>query len=548
MARGQTGNLATRLGKVGCSAAKILENFVGLVICPTLDMNFEPKPLWPARKSADPAFCGDADRLTVMASYGLDDLTGDDELQRTVDFAARLCDAPIALISLVEDERQRFLARTGIDVDETPRPTSFCAHAMLEMAPMEVPDATLDPRFTDNPLVTGEPNIRFYAGAPLVSVEGAPLGSLCIIDTEPRPEGLTELQRDGLEVLARGVMQRLLSERQDRAALVAIRQREQELRHMLDSVPGIAWSSNADGMFDMFNARWEEITGAKPPTTTDDWRPFLHPDDWDASLAVWEKAFAENTLYGDEYRLKQKDGSYRWVLARAVPVMQNEADESVTRWFGTAVDVDDAHRLSDARDLLASELSHRIKNIFAVVSSLITIRARRHDDVQEFSTDITETIRALGTAHDYVRPVDGRSSDSLHDMLRELCAPYQSPDGKRITIRGHSMGIGARSATPLALVFHELATNSAKYGALATENGTVAIDIDPTCGDDETLCLSWRESTPNFVKPDENDKQGFGSRLIQMAVRNQLRGSLEREYTDEGMRVDLTIPTRSLAK
>jgi len=484
-----------------------------------------------------------------MASYGLDDLTGDEELQRTVDFAAHLCDAPIALISLVEDERQRFLARTGIDVDETPRPTSFCAHAMLEMTPMEVPDATLDPRFTDNPLVTDEPNIRFYAGAPLVSVEGAPLGSLCIIDTKPRPGGLTELQREGLVVLARGVMQRLLSERQDRAALVTIRQREQELRHMLDSVPGIAWSSNADGMFDMFNARWEEITGAKPPTTAEEWRPFLHPDDWDAALAVWEKAFVENTQYGDEYRLKQKDGSYRWVLARAVPVRQNnEADISVTRWFGTAVDVDDAHRLSDARDLLASELSHRIKNIFAVISSLITIGSRKHDDVQEFSTDITETIRALGTAHDYVRPVDGRSSDSLHEMLRELLAPYQSPDGSRITVRGQSMGIGARSATPLALVFHELATNSAKYGALADDSGTVVINIDPSCGDDDTLCLAWQETMPDFQKPVEDEKQGFGSRLIQMAVRSQLRGTLEREYTDEGMRVDLTIPSQALSK
>ncbi len=488
--------------------------------------------------------CGDEARLAVLASYGLDDLQNDEELQRIAEFAAKLCDAPIALVSLVEDECQRFIARTGLHADATPRPTSFCAHAMFFTEPMEVPDARLDPRFSGNPLVTGAPHIRFYVGAPLVSLEGAPLGSLCIIDTEPRPEGLTPLQREGLEVLARSVMQRLLTERQDRAALKAIRQRERELRHMLDSVPGIAWSATRGGGFDMFNARWKEATGAQPPLTLDDWEPFLHPDDRVEIRRKWEETLERGELYSDQFRLKQADGEFRWVLSHATPVIEDRTEQE--RWFGTVIDIDDAHRASEARDLLASELSHRIKNIFAVILSLISMRARSHDDVKEFAADISETVRALGTAHDFVRPVDGRSSESLSEMLREMLAPFQNAAGERVTVDGPGIGIGPRSATPLALIFHELATNAAKYGAFARPEGKVRVRIEHETGGSETVRLSWIEETPGFVPPDGEGKKGFGSRLIEMAINSQLGGAFERSFTPEGLRVDITVPPAAL--
>jgi len=127
------------------------------------------------------------------------------QLDRITDFAAKLFDAPIALVSLVERERQFFPGKTGLDADETPREVSFCQHAMLGTEIMVVPDATQDARFADNALVTGDPDIRFYAGAPLVSAEGVPLGALCVIDRMPR-EGMTDLQRQGLTVLADNVM------------------------------------------------------------------------------------------------------------------------------------------------------------------------------------------------------------------------------------------------------------------------------------------------------------------------------------------------------
>ena len=137
-------------------------------------------------------------------------------LDRITAFAANLCNVPIALVSLVERDRQSFLGKTGLSVCETPRASSFCAHAMLNSFIMVVPDATQDPRFADNPLVTGDPYIRFYAGAPLLTDDGIPLGALCVIDRHPRRE-LTPLQTQGLQVLAEAVMSAVRSHRRERA-------------------------------------------------------------------------------------------------------------------------------------------------------------------------------------------------------------------------------------------------------------------------------------------------------------------------------------------
>lgn len=146
-------------------------------------------------------------RAAAIAELGIEGHRDSAALERIVAFAAALCDVPTSLVSIVEARRQTFIARTGLDAEETPRETSFCAHAMVEDDVMVVPDATADPRFADNPLVTGAPHIRFYAGAPLVSSTGVPLGSLCVIDAAPRA-GLTPLQRQGLLVLAADVVNR----------------------------------------------------------------------------------------------------------------------------------------------------------------------------------------------------------------------------------------------------------------------------------------------------------------------------------------------------
>ncbi|MGB0766546.1 MAG: HD-GYP domain-containing protein [Phycisphaeraceae bacterium] len=150
----------------------------------------------------------ESERLKALRAYDLLDTEATQGFDDIVNLAAHLFDVPTALVSLIDDDRQWFKAKCGLDACETSRDVSFCGHAILQSGVMVVEDATRDKRFADNPLVTGEPNIRFYAGAPLVDPDGMLLGTLCLIDYKPR--GLCDRDRELLTKLAKQVIDQTL--------------------------------------------------------------------------------------------------------------------------------------------------------------------------------------------------------------------------------------------------------------------------------------------------------------------------------------------------
>ncbi|HEU6455988.1 MAG TPA: GAF domain-containing protein [Roseateles sp.] len=133
------------------------------------------------------------ERLAALHALLILDTPPEQRFDRITEFAASEFDAPIALISLVDENRQWLKSRVGLDVCETSRDVAFCAHALLSTEPLVVPDTLKDERFADNPLVVGMPHIRFYTGAPLVLPSGLIAGTLCIIDTKPREVDATDL-------------------------------------------------------------------------------------------------------------------------------------------------------------------------------------------------------------------------------------------------------------------------------------------------------------------------------------------------------------------
>jgi GAF domain-containing protein len=179
---------------------------------------------------SDPTSEQEKKRLKVLWQYELLDTVPEALFDDLTELAARICEAPIALISLVDEKRQWFKSKVGTNVNETSRDISFCAHAIKQSDLFIVPDATKDERFANNPLVTSDPKIRFYAGAPLITPDGYALGTLCIIDKVPRE--LRPDQKQALGILARHVVSQLELRRRSRELADVRRETAQAKGHV----------------------------------------------------------------------------------------------------------------------------------------------------------------------------------------------------------------------------------------------------------------------------------------------------------------------------
>ncbi|SDH06927.1 sensor histidine kinase [Pelagibacterium luteolum] len=175
-----------------------------------------------------------AERLQALYSYEVLDTDREKDFDDIVELASAICGTAISVVNLIDVDRQWFKAETGLGVRETPLATSICSHAILESRFVEIHDTLADPRMQDNPLCTGEPGLRFYAGAQLLTQDGLPLGTLCVLDYEPK--SLTPLQRDTLRVLARQVMAQLEMRKALRATTLLRQEVDHRVKNSLQSL------------------------------------------------------------------------------------------------------------------------------------------------------------------------------------------------------------------------------------------------------------------------------------------------------------------------
>ncbi len=250
------------------------------------------------------------ERLAALKRLEILDTLPEQSYDDITKIASYVCQAPIALVSLIDGDRQWFKSRVGLDATETPRDIAFCAHAILEEELFYVPDSSKDERFADNPLVTGHPNVAFYAGAPLETAEGHRLGTLCVIDNKPRV--FTDEQKDILTMLSRQVTQlleyRVINENLKRETKIA-----KTMTRFFENSQDLMCVAGTDGFFKEVSPSFTEVLGYAVSELLG--RPFLdfvHKDDIALTIKEVGKLAQGHRTVNFQNRYQTKDG--RWLI------------------------------------------------------------------------------------------------------------------------------------------------------------------------------------------------------------------------------------------
>ena len=310
---------------------------------------------------------------------------------------------------------------------------------------------------------------------------------------------------------------------------------------------GVAlWSWNVDTNRFAMDERAFRLWGVplSAYVTFDDLSAHVHPADRDRVKAAFVATRALVGAYEIDFRITVGD-EVRWISARG---QGNDADIVGRIMYGIFIDVTGRKQAEEGHELLAGEMSHRVKNLLAIASGLTAITSRSAKTIADMARELTHRLTALGRAHDLVRPVPGQGEKAalLGDLFTVLLAPYDDVGAfsGRVRVAVPRMAVGEQAATTLALVVHELATNSLKYGALSSASG--ALDISCAAPDSEVVVVWTERGGPPVTAP--ADDGGYGSKLLRRGMTIQLGGSIACDWSSEGVIVTLRMTKERLAR
>ena len=331
-------------------------------------------------------------------------------------------------------------------------------------------------------------------------------------------------------------------------AEAALRESEAKSQAIVNAIDQMIWATRPDGYHDYFNDRWYEFTGVPQGSTDGEgWNGLFHPDDQERAWDVWKHSLNTGKPYHIEYRLRHRSGQYRWVIGRAQCVRDDKGE--ITRWFGTCTDIHDLKEAEETRQLLLREMNHRVKNLFAIVAGMITMTARSASSVESMGDGLKGRLSALAKAHELIRPEISQDAHhenaTLRSLLEEIMKPHFDPAAEsQLTLDGPDVRLGPNASTGLALIFHELATNAAKYGALSSQQGRLVVSWAEA---DDHLQVDWTEHVSHREIEPPN-KKGFGSTLARASATGQLGGSISFDWRPGGLHVILKAPIGRLQR
>ncbi len=412
-----------------------------------------------------PVLPNEASRLAALRATGLLDTEAEIEFDEIVGLAAQICAVPVALISLVDEERQWVKARFGGSRGgtESPRETAFCAHAIADRAPLVVPDALLDARFADNPFVAGEPHIRAYAGVPLVDERGNALGTLCVVDRTPRD--LTQEQLHALGALARQAM-RLIHARslaaEARETNARLAESEELFRTAFEAGPGGLVFLALDGRYERVNRAFCQLVGYSE-------QELLKLSTHDISLpedrAPTEERFVRARALGDrsltfQRRFQRKDGSIVWVQVSTR--ILRDAKGGPRRFVAQYQDISDLKAVDRMKDEFVSTVSHELRTPLTSIRGALGLL--ESGAVGELSAD----------AHE-ITAIARNNCDRLVRLINDIL-DLEKMDAGKLELRPQS----TRASALVRLAFDVLGTTGASpppsfRGELDAE---LTVDVD----------------------------------------------------------------------
>lgn len=321
---------------------------------------------------------------------------------------------------------------------------------------------------------------------------------------------------------------------------------ERQLRAATRAAGVALWSWNVDtDAITMDERAYElwEVPKGEANITFEILSKNIHPADLERVRSAFAATRAVVGSYEIDFRILS-GSDIRWISARG---QGDDADIAGRTMFGIFLDVSQRKQAEEANELLAGEMSHRVRNLLHIATALTRITSRSSATKEDMAQELTDRLMALGRAQDLVRPRSGgqRAATLLGDLISVLLAPYDEKGATvRIRVSVPKIGVGEKSSTALALVFHELATNSAKYGALSVASGT--LDVSCNAHDDDQVTIMWTErGGPPVVAPIAGE--GFGSKLIHRSMAAQLGGNLAFDWSEEGVVVTLRMSKSHLS-
>ena len=428
-------------------------------------------------------------RLASLRRRAILDTEPEAAFDELVDLASLVCDAPMAAITLVDRHRQWFKASKGLAVRETPRALSFCGHTILKSRIMVVPDSRADARFSDNPLVTGDPFIRSYAGTPLVTPGGHRIGALCVIDTKPRD--LTRTQRRAFRMLGSMVM-RLIEARS------AHTQRTESDRRFLvtaDTVPVLVWMAGPDQAATFFNARWLRFTGRDVVAEHGSgWTESIHPDDLPNWITTSVDCAASRREVRVQFRLRRADGEYRWIDMTVTS--HSDATGALLGYIAAGTDVSEQRQLESAlleitsreQGRLAAELhdglGQELTGLTLLIAALVTHRQQGHppspDDLAQLHRIATNALQTTRTISKGVSPLS-HFHGGLLQALREYAKLQRDVYGVPLQLRVDavaSIDLPSEVQDHLYRIAQEAVINAAKHAR--ADHITVVLTVQPS--------------------------------------------------------------------